>query len=200
MFSLKLRNDKFVLAQKLEHFGLIWVYNYFNDQDCWESVSLKDTDALTVSYVTKAVLKRSITRKVSGTEIIPLPDLKAPPFSISNGTGFRNKKFWENTDYEREILVMGGIQKQLRKRERVNGKIVDSYTDLSNDDYDSVSSYDMANIRAYPEFNERLYLSCEKGYNYDPLKEIAFDKVLDLDCLPFIDILSGKVEIEKFGY
>lgn len=53
---------------------------------------------------------------------------------------------------------------------------------------------------AYPEFLERLKLCSEKKANFDPMKEIAFQRPLGPECITYVDIIGGRARLDEIGY
>jgi hypothetical protein len=78
--------------------------------------------------------------------------------------------------------------------EQVNANVM-----ISIADYDRYSDVELAHIRDYPEFNERLFLCSELECDFDPLKELVFDRSLDPICSNYVNIISGK-RLSECGY
>lgn len=58
VFSLKLRNNHFVLMQMMDK-GYLIVFNHFREIDEWNDLTLQESDILFKCYALKNFLKRS---------------------------------------------------------------------------------------------------------------------------------------------
>ena len=199
IFSIRLRDGSFALLQKLQEFGHVAIFDAFRTVDSWNDVKLEPSNVLFTCWLIKSVLNRSTISIHNRIETVR--GVEESEFAIDPGEGFRKAVFWEGTEHEREIMVMGTGGNLLRHREFKNGKIHETHTKLSLDEYETVKHFEMTHLRGYPEFNERLYLCALRGTNYDPLREIAFLRNgLDIDNLVYIDIIGGQVKVSDLGY
>lgn len=198
VFSLKLRNNKYALLQMLSKNGQVAVFNCFRDKDEWDDVRLSSRDVLFACYIVKTVLQKSNCNFHKSVRTVD--DIEFPELSINISGGFRKLNIWGGSEYERTLMTMGNGQYGLYRSYRENGQIKEEYTPISLDDYDKYTELELTNLREYPEFNERLYLCSILERNIDPLKEIAFEHSLDLECRTYIDIISGNVPISQLGY
>lgn len=198
-FSVRLRNGKFALLRMLTIKGNVAVFNEFRDQDDWTDLATGTENLLFCCRVTRAFLARSPIQEQK--DVVAATDIGIHETSISSGNGtFRQLTFWEGSPEERTIFVIGNGSNSRYRCYRENGMIREEIIPIDNADYERYRDYEMSGARAYPEFNERLVLCSEMGSNYDPLKEIAFNRLLDRRCIPYIEIISGKVLIAKYGY
>jgi len=198
VFSLKLRNGSFVLIQMLPERGRIAVFNIFRDEDRWDDVTLMPSDVLFYCIIVRSILVRSVTN--TATHVSGIEGLALPESGISIGLGFRQLTFWAGTDDERTFLMLGQGLNSVRHIDRKGGKVSERYSPIPPGKYKNYVGLDLTNLRDYPEFNERLYLCCLKRKNFDPLKELAFNRPLGIECKVYVDIISGKTRISSFGY
>lgn len=199
IFSLELRNGTFALLQMLDDKGRVAVFNQFRDNDNWDELVLDKSMILFKAYIIgKSIFKRSNVNVQ--IKIDPLVGLEFPQIRINSGYGNRKKKFWERTENEIELFIEGTGDNMLSERIIKNGKTDYIYTDIKLEDYNKYEDLEMEVLRIYPEFNEQLLLCSIMGKNIDPLKELAFNRPLDIQCKTYVDILSGKVLLSELGY
>lgn len=198
IFSIRLRNDTYVLLQMLPRKGQVAVFDQFRKEDVWTDVKLEPTNVLFVCTILRSVHDRS---SLSFHEDVEAVDgIEAPTVVIYQGSGFREVTFWKDSKDQRTVLVGGNGRPQLWYRIPKGDTFEERLEPIAESDYDQCNEIEMANLRDYPEFNERLYLCSLRGVNFDPLREIALNRPLEADCIPYFDIISGKVKISEFGY
>lgn len=198
LFSIKLRNGKYALMQMLSIKGWVAVFNVFSENNKWDNISLSKSDVLFMNFlISKTIFPKSETSVISNLE--PVKGLEIPSIKIHVGDGTRTVKIWEGTPQEREILLLGE-GKNILKEENPDDRFDYKYSPIDIADYDKVKQYEMDDLRIYPEFNERLYLCSELNRNFDPVKELAFNRELDPICKTYIDIIGGKVLLSDLGY
>lgn len=194
LFTIKLRNGKYVLLQMLAKKGKIIAFNVFSDTNMFD-VELSKKDVLFVTHVSfRSLIKNCEVCLVK--DVSPLLGVEAPVFKISSGHQTRIITLWKGTEHERELLVIGdGNNLLVEKRE-----LEELSTPISLNDYEKYKEFEMNALRVFPEFNERLLLCYKLKKNIDPSKEIAFNRELDPICGTYIDIISGKVRLSELGY
>ena len=198
IFSLQLRDGRYGLLQMLGKNGQVAVFNHFRNNDDWNGVKLDSEDVLFVCYLIKNDLSRSkinFQKNLSAVKGLSIPDL-----TINISGGFRQLKLWEGSDEERSLMMMGDGNYGLYRTFRQHGQIKEEYTPITIEDYEKYKHLELSNLRGYPEFNERLYLCSILNRNFDPLKELAFNRPLDIKCKTYVDIIAGKVPISELGY
>lgn len=198
VFSIRLKNDKYVLAQMITKHGQIAVFKNFQDKDNWENIILNKNDILFCCFLARTDLKR--IAEVVHKKVEPILDLPKIDWTINSGGGSRMKTLWKGTPNEKTFILLGEGKNVLHRSYRLDGEIKEETIPISNEEYDKYKHYEPSFLRGYPEFNERLYLCSIKGENFDPLKELIFDRELDLECSTYIDIISGKVPKNELGY
>ena len=183
--------------QMLEVKGRIIVYNLFNSNNDWSNVHLDQESVLFKTFViVKPFFSRS--RVFVQRNIAPLLSNNFPKTWISSGGGNRKIKLWEGTIIERELIINGTGNNLLVKEGSEPSET--EYTPIDNADYEKVKHLELTALRIYPEFNERLYLCFEFGVNYDPLKELSFNRTLPEKCITYVDIIAGKIKLADLGY
>lgn len=198
VFSIRLRNGVFALLQMIGGNGKVAVFNLFRKRDEWSNDEVNSDNVLFYCQIIKDVLKKSDVRScnhLKGAENFVYPD-----FTINTSGGFRHITLWKGTTHERTFLTEGNGSYGVWRSICVEGKITEDYTSITMKDYDRYRHLELSNLRAYPEFNERLYLCSIFKRNIDPLKEIAFDRPLDTQCHVYVDIIAGKVPLRDLGY
>ena len=128
----------------------------------------------------------------------PIPNITFSNTWLSVGHGTRTVTFWKNTSHEREILLLGVGNNLIMNQHPVTMEC--KYEPIEINDYNKVKNIELENLRIYPEFNERLLLCSEFEKDYDPLKEIAFNRELPLNTITYIDIIGGQIELKELGY
>ncbi len=198
IFSLRLRNGKYSLMQMLERKGYVAVFDLFKDFDKWEDENINIDSILFICIIhSKGIFKHSEIKVHKN--IAPVKNIEMPIYFINSGYGSRVIKLWVNTSQEREIILLGE-GKNLLKREVWDYPNNSTYESIQLSDYEKFHEYELENLRIYPEFNERLFLCSLLNKNYDPLKELAFDRKLPEECLIYADIIGGKVLLNNLGY
>lgn len=196
--SIELKNGNHALFQMLSIKGWIAVFNCFDFSNKWDDVELIPDAILFKTYIiSKTIFPKSNLTVHKHLE--PVKNVGIPQVRINTGFGSRKIKVWKNTSRERE-LILDGEGNNLLKTENPKDKYNPDYTPLLLSDYEKVKQYELENLRIYPEFNERLWLCSELKMNFDPLKELAFNRLLDPICETYIDIISGKVLLKDLGY
>ena len=196
VFSLALRNEWYALLQMLKR-PFVAVFCEFRQDDDWSDMDLNLGNLLFCCPITRAVLKRS--RIHFHRDVEPASDIDVPEWKI-NTRGFRNTTLWAGTEDERVVLVSGGKGNVGLWRSFCEpGRVGDEYIPVSTADYDRYGDIELAHIRDYPEFNERLFLCSELEFNFDPLKELVFERSLDIICSNYVNIISGK-RLSECGY
>lgn len=202
VFSLRLRDGYYALFQMLQKEGGIAVFNHFRGDDCWDDVSLDSSSVLFIAFVLKAFFRRSTIRHVSN--IVPVRDLEYPPPEtpkISPGTGWRSVTFWPGTPDERTVLVPRASRLSLVSYSRnEQDEPEEQITPIARSDYHKYSNLEMTTLSDYATLNERILLCRLLACNFNPLKEIAFDNPLPIECATYIDLIGGKVRLSDLGY
>lgn len=201
VFILALRNGDYGLFQMLQEKGRIAVFNHFRSADSWDHVSLNASSILFFAFATTAFFRRSAIRRVQ--EVTPVANLEYPAEDaprIDTGSGFRKLTFWPGTAYERTVLTMGTGENSLISWTRKGLVIQEHVTPLPAADYDQHADSELTGLEDYPTLNERILLCRIFGRNFDPAKEIAFDRSLPVECTTYIDIIGGQVRLSKLGY
>jgi len=197
IFSLELRNGKFVLLQLLKRKTEIAVFNFFNEDNKWHDNRLTKNDILFMTNLeTKRFFKKS--KLTLQSNIQPLENYEFPTKRISIGIGNRKIKLWKNTEYEIELIVIGEGNNLLS--EENESTRFREYSPISTSEYTEYAEYEIEGLNIYPEFNERLLLCSAFGKNFDPMKEIAFNRDLDIKCNIYAKIISGKYKLDSLGY
>lgn len=200
LVSLRLRNGKYVLMQMLERKSQMIVFNIFAEGNHFEKTELKKEDILFITHINaRSILNTGIYEACIVKNINPLNGITYPSTQIAtaNAGPARRIKLWEGTSIETEILFTGDGNNSLETRGEDG---VYQYTPIQNEDYHLYMEYEINGLSIYPEFNERLYLCSELGFNIDPSKELAFNRELDPICKTYIDIIGGKVRLSELGY
>ena len=198
IFSVKLRNGHFSLLQMLKAKGEVIVFNIFKEKDDWDGVELTKEKVLFSCCLLDSVLKRSeiqVHKKIN-----PYAGFKGLDKKIDITGGFREVTLWKNTKNEISFGMMGGGNNKIRELARENGEIKEKYTEIDIDEYQKYKNLELTNLCDYPSFNERLYLCEIFKSNIDPLKELAFDRSLDVRLHTYISIISGKIKLSELGY
>jgi hypothetical protein len=198
LFSLQLRNGRFALLQMLAKNGQVAVFDCFRDEDSWDGIQLDHSNILFCCWVLKSVRQRSVVK--IHRNIAPVEAIEFPETTIDIGDEFREMTLWEGTADERSFLMMGEGSNSLRRIGRKKGRFFEEYTPIELGDYEAYAGVELTNLRGYPEFNERLYLCSRKQRNFDPLKELAFNRPLDIESKTYVDIIAGKTRISTLGY
>jgi hypothetical protein len=198
VFSIRLRNQSQALIQTLDELGKIAVFNLGRDYDL-SNTSLRGEDVFFMCWVTKAIFhSEQITLE---PKIEPCLTLDFPKQMISIGGGNHEVTFWEGTADERTIITYCGDPKYISTLiTQKNGKNKMKYDEIHNSDYERTAHLEMDAVRAYPEFLERLNLCSEKKGNFDPMKEIVFQRSLGIECDIYLDIIGGRVPVAELGY
>lgn len=199
VFSLKQRDGSYALLQMLEHKGQVAVYRHCRKKDEWEDVVLSPDDVYFTCYVLRAFTSRSTI--IIHKEIKPIKGLKVSETKI-NATSLSEMTLWKGTKDERTFIACDGKNgiglHNAGRNEK--GEIFDEFKPIDITDYDKYKDFQMSGLGDYPEFNERVFLCHKYQKFFDPAKELAFNRPLDLDCRTYIDLISGKVLISKLGY
>jgi len=198
VYSLKLRCGKYALIQLLDNHGII-IFNTFRDDENWTDADLsKDSVLIAVVLAKKSLKKCPLTRQA----VSPVLDYDFPDTVIASSKfRYEDHVFWEGTEIEvlkKNLRLTGKLE--VYRKYRVKGKSIEERRPLERCDYDSVESLEMGALRLYPEFQERLNICAMLGKNYDPLKEIGFDRKLDPACVAYIEMMAGSVPITHYGY
>jgi hypothetical protein len=197
VFSVKLRNDWFVLLQMLSSPNVA-VFNEFRSEDDWDDIELDAGNVLFVCPVLKAFLKRSQLHFL--TNIKAAHSIDIPAWKLNTRGPWENVTVWPGTPHERVVMALGGEGRVGLYRSFCEpGNVGDEYIPISITDYDLYLDIETAHLRNYPEFNERLFLCSELECNIDPLKELMFRRPLDLICRPYVGMMTGE-RIAKYGY
>lgn len=198
VFSIRLRNGHYALIQMLDARGEVAVFDMFRENDDWDGVKLSEGNVLFTGMVLRSVLKRSETR--IHRDVVPVEGIEYETTRIHGGSGAREVVLWEGTPLERRFLTLGAGPKGICRMREVNGVLREEFEPISNDDYARYEHLEMTALCDYPSFNERLYLCEYFGRNFDPGKEIAFDRPLDPECVTYVDIIAGKTLLKDLGY
>jgi hypothetical protein len=198
VFSVSLRNGTYCLVQTFESKTRLAIFNPFRDNDVWSDVELKPEAVFFYCSVYKNFFQNGhITRR---SEITPCLNLEFPARMISIGCVARKVQLWQDTQHQREVVILGNSPNSICSTKLNNGKIHLEYSEIERSEYNEYCSLEVTTLRSYPELNERLLLCSTLGKNYDPLKELAFDRPLCLECIDYIDLISGKRQISELGY
>jgi hypothetical protein len=198
VFSIRLRNQSLALIQTLDELGKVAVFKLERDSILPNSI-LKKEDVLFMCWVTKAIFHSE--QIVWESKMKACPDLTFPTQMISIAGGLGAATFWKGSAHERTILTYRGDPKYISTSVvQKNGQQKIKHDEINNGDYERVRDLEMDAVRSYPEFFERLNLCSEKDENFDPLKEIVFQRNLGLECATYLDIIGGRVPIAELGY
>jgi hypothetical protein len=198
VFSVSLREGYFCLVQTFETNSKLAVFNLFSNNEKWNDIELKNELVLFYCAIFKNFFQnKSITHR---PDLRPCLNLSYPSQMISIGIQARKVILWEGTENQREIVTLGKSPNSICTSTIQGGKQVLEYTEIERSDYDQYRSLEVTTLRAYPEFNERLFLCAKLGKNYDPLKELAFDRTLVPECIDYIDLISGRRPNSELGY
>ena len=196
VISIALRDEWFARLQMLRR-PFVAVFSEFRCEDDWADIELTSSNHLFDCSVNRSILKRSQVHFHKG--LAPAPDIQLPEWKI-NTRGFRNITLWAGTKEERTVMVSGGEGNVGLWRSFCEpGHVGDEYIPISTTDYDRYTEIELAHVRDYPEFNERLFLCSELECNFDPLKELVFDRSIDPMCSNYVNIISGK-RFSECGY
>lgn len=196
LFVVKLRNGKQALVQTFSSQPDIAVFNEFRSHGEWEDFVPSMRNVLFCCWAAKFFFQNDHIARLPGLK--PAADIVFPDKMLAP-EGNRRACFWKGTDHEREVIVPGESV-LLRTNHVKNGRHEPEYKKVKLTDFQRFASLELAALRIYPEFNERLNLCSELEANFDPLKEIVFHRPLDSSCRVYIDIISGKVRLDTLGY
>ena len=179
----------------LEVKGQVVVFNIYSHDGIFNDVKLTKDDILFITFISsKSVLKRSCIHMVKNVN--PIFGIEFPKLKISLGHGNREIVLWRNTRNERKFIFTGEGN-NLLFAETLEGR---EYSSISINDYEKYKDYEVEALRIYPEFNERLFLCSQLKTNIDPMKELAFNRKIDLICSTYVDVISGVVRLSDLGY
>ncbi|WP_196888702.1 hypothetical protein [Aureivirga sp. CE67] len=196
LIALKLRNGKYSLIQLLERKGYIIVYNLFQNTPIFENIILSKELILFKTFVIhKEFLRLSEIEVVKSITPLSVVYPSFPSKLINRGSGFRKIKLWQHTENEVEIGFTG-IGNNLLANVIEPGNT--EYSSIKIEEYELYKEYELESLRSYPELNERILLCSELGYNFDPVKELAFNRELDIICKTYIDIISQKKKVDFY--
>lgn len=194
VISVELRKGVFVLAQMHKNPYLIF-YNIFSRDDHWEHFEANNASILFYSPVTKQFLQNS--NIVTHKEVLPLLNYLPPIYWIKkNIVGHRNITFWAGTKNETTVSLLGEGGGQLLKKDKQEVEVVMDYI-LSTDEK-VIDSFELTNVRTYPELCERLYLCYKFKQNVDPLKKLTFNQEISIDYIIYLRILNGTIDKEEW--
>lgn len=200
VISLRLRDGRFALMQILNSYGQLAVFNVFRAVDQWDDIELTSQDVLFTCCVIKSFFRQSdlFVHK----EVKPLKGISYPEVTLNSLPEYRRVRLWENTPEQRETLIDGGegklgLHRSFRTEEGAAG---DEFVPINLSDYSKYMTVQTSRLRGYPELNERILLCAQKGKDFDPLRELMFDRPLDIDCAVYVDIIGGRVLLSELGY
>jgi hypothetical protein len=197
IFSLKLRSNRYCLIQMLEVKGQIAVFNIFKDDNLWKGVKVTQLNVLFTTHILDSVLKRSNVEVVK--EVMPVEGVIFETTRVDSGTGYQTVTFWEGSENETSCEIEGN-ELLLQRIVTENGSLKEYVEKIELSEKDKYYGLEMTHLGDYPALNERLYLCDQLNCNYDPLREIAFHKVLNIESLPFVRMLSRDAMISEYGY
>ncbi|WP_299220767.1 hypothetical protein [uncultured Aquimarina sp.] len=199
VISIETRKNVFVLAQMLKR-PYLKFYNLFNLDNNWENVDLNKIDTLFVNAVTNQFLKFSNISEVKN--INPKTSNKDVKLWIKGFSGNRKVVVFENTEFEKEIIILGStpggllVERSIYKKgkyEHPSGlfdKVVIDNIPLNKSEL--INNHELMSLAVFPSMNERLFLCYKKKKNVDPFKDLRFDKKLVIDDHKiFIEIISS---------
>jgi hypothetical protein len=189
--------------QMLEPKGYFAVLDCFKKDDIWEEQDINSSDVLFITFTTKAFIARSNLTKHSDIKPKKIKfDKNDSILTLNTRGGFRKITLFEETEHPITLLAPGGAGEVgvYSSGRDSNGNLVSKFDPLDSSDYEKYEHLETAHLSDYPSFNERLLLCKYKHTNFDPMREIMLDKSLNIECLPYCEIISGKVEISKYGY
>lgn len=190
VYSLRLRNGKFVLLQTHSiRMTEVAVFNQFRDQDDWSDFEIAAKNVLFYCFILKSVFQHDSIRV--RRDLPKASDLTFPDEHVSIN-GAKRYCLWKGTADERNFGSLGA-ELSIRRRHHKEGRWSYEYTPITTEDYDRCKHLETTGLGSYGEFNERLFLCSEMGVNIDPYKEIAFLRPLDISCSVYVDIISGKI-------
>lgn len=193
--SIEIRTGLFVLAQMDVNPYLIF-YNIFQGNNDWYDTDLKNISVLFYTAVTRQFLHNcNITIH---EDVKPLLDYSPPLYWIKKDlVGHRNITFWTGTKNEITISLLGQGGGQLLKKDKQEVEIVKDYIPFTDEKV--INSFELTNVRTYPELCERLYLCYKFGKNIDPLKKITFNQDITIDYMIYLRILNGAIDKEEWN-
>lgn len=194
VISIEVRTGLFVLAQMDINPYLIF-YNVFQCNNDMYSIDLEKVSVLFYTAVTKQFLhNNNITIR---NDVKPLLDYSPPIYWIKKDIlGHRNITFWAGTQNEITISSLGQGGGQLLKKDKQEVEIV--MDNIPFTDEKVINSFELTNVRTYPELCERLYLCYKFGKNIDPLKNITFNQDITIDYMMYLRILNGSIDKEEW--
>ncbi len=203
LVSLELRDGSFVLLQMLDSKGWIAVLNCYRDKNEWDDVNLNENDVLFVTCALRNFLKRSNLNRVKDVEIIKgLSSPNTPQTRLNTKPHYRNITLWSNTEDEVTVLASGGngdVGLHTTGRD-CDGTLVDDFKTIEPSEYHQFERMETSHLSDYGTLNERLLLCKNKGWNFDPMRNLIFDWSLDRECSIYAKLISGKVRFDELGY
>ncbi len=206
VLSIETRKGTFVLAQMIKSPYIVF-FNSFREDNDFKEIDLENVPILFPHAVTKQFLKKS---NIVTLNIKPITNYQPPKLWIHEDPGSRTVNVWEGTKNEREFISFGEngavlVEKDILKEgkyDHPSGVYDKSIKELTskNIDISTISNYEITSVEVYPSLNERLFLCSLKGQNIDPAKNILFNIDMPLEFEKYIDIVSGKVPLDKLGY
>lgn len=200
VFSIKLSNGLYALIQTFDESGKIAVLNHFQASDNFSDMLPSHVDVLFMCWVTKNIFRCEQINPVIGLKPWPCQSFPEQFISLSGSTD--EIVFWQGTENERKIITFSGEQAKYisTSTPQKSGLCKITYEEIDNAAYPHTAHLEMDAVRAYPEFLERLKLCSEKKANFDPMKEIAFQRPLGTECIKYVDIIGGRVRLDEIGY
>lgn len=194
VISIEIRTGLFVLAQ-MDISPYLIFYNVFQRDNNWHEINLERVSVLFYTPVTKQFLHNS--NITIHDEVKSLLDYSPPIYWIKKDiVGYRNITFWAGTKNEITISLLGQGGGQLLKKDKQEVEIVIDYIPLTDERI--INSFELTNVRTYPELCERLYLCYKLGKNIDPLKNITFNQDITIDYMIYLRILNGTIDKEEW--
>jgi len=193
IISIKLRKDLYVLAQ-MQTEPYILFFNLFNTNNAWnENVILDNNHALFCTAVTRQFLNNSEILHIKKIKPL-LTYIPALYWIKKNVTGHREITFWKETENETTISTLGEgggelIEKNILKRSEQEVNTI--MEEIPFSDNETINSFELTNVRMFPELNERLYLCYKFNRNLDPLKDITFNREIPFDYKIYLKIING---------
>ncbi len=206
VISIETRKGVFVLAQMIKSPYIVF-FNCFKENNDFDKIDLQNTQILFTHAVTRQFLKKS---NIETLKIEPLKNYQPPKLWIKEDASSRMVNVWKGTKNEREFITFGEngailIEKDILKdnRHEDSNTVFDKCRKKlipKNIKLNDIKDYELTSVEIYPNLNERLFLCYLTGENIDPAKNILFNIEMPLEYERYVDIISGKIPLEKLGY
>ncbi|MHB8974311.1 MAG: hypothetical protein ACYC3X_28600 [Pirellulaceae bacterium] len=188
VFAVETRPKLWAIGQMLED-PYVAFFDLFTQKPADMAVDLGKCRVLFVCAVTRQFIGRSSTMRLT---LAPRKPIEIPTLWIKAypGTDERSDEeqivVFKGTKHERRTWMWPGARLVKESGRRYcSPKFV---ADIDPNDEATVVSYELTNIRMYPELNERLYLCHKLGKNVDPLKDLILRRKIPLIYKRYVDI------------